>query len=244
MHKAEANPQTKLMVGFVRRFDQNYQEASRRIQENAIGRPVVIRSQGCERLDTSPYYRDYLKASGGIFIDSIIHDVDLSLLFLGEDSQPKSVSAMGVAAVHKQLEADGDVDNAVGMCEYWDGKMAYFYNSRTTPHAFDNATEIFGTAGKLSINLLPRVNAVELLDGDGAVKAQAHPGWYERYAPAFVTEAVAWVDALLDGEPMPVPLRSSLTSLKIATALQDSLRTGRKVYFTREGERKEWTSSL
>lgn len=224
------------MVGFVRRFDENYQQAADQINQNAVGRPVVIRSQGCETLNESSFYKQYLKDSGGIFVDSIIHDIDLSLFFFGEDSQPKSVSAVGVAAVHKEIEAYGDADNGVGICEFWDGKIAFFYNSRTTAHGYDNATEIFGTTGKLSVNLIPRRNALELCDKDGVVKTFAHPGWYERYASAFVTEAKQWVAALLDNQPLPVPLRSSLTSLKIATALQQSLRTGDKIFFDKNGQ--------
>ncbi|CAI6031990.1 unnamed protein product [Clonostachys chloroleuca] len=233
--KVEANPQAKLMVGFVRRFDTNYQQAMKQITENKIGRPVVIRSQGCEPLDESAYYKQYLRDSGGIYIDSIIHDIDLSLFFFGEDSRPKSVTAIGVAAVHQEIEALGDADNGVGICEFWDGKIAFFYNSRTTAHGYDNATEIFGTRGKLSINLIPRQNALELCDQDGFVKTFAHPGWYDRYASAFVGEAKAWVESLLDEKPLPIPLRSSLASLKIATALQQSLRTGQKIFFDKQG---------
>ncbi|KAI5239951.1 NAD-binding Rossmann fold oxidoreductase family protein [Aureobasidium subglaciale] len=232
---AQQSPKAKMMVAFVRRFDANYQDAKARIQQNAIGRPVVIRSQGCEPLDTSPFYQQYLRDSGGIFIDTIIHDIDLSLFFFGDDAIPKSVCAMGVSAHHHQLEAAGDADNAVGICEYWDGRIAYFYNSRTTPHGYDNATEIFGSDGKLSINLVPRASAIELCDKDGYVKTPAHPGWYERYAEAFVTEVTAWVDALLDDKPMPHPLTSTLNSLKIATALQQSLSTGRKTFFNKDG---------
>lgn len=225
------------MVGFVRRFDENYQQALAQIRQDAIGRPIVIRSQGCEPLDESPFYKQYLKDSGGIFVDSIIHDIDLALFFFGEDSQPKSVSAVGVAAVHKEIEAHGDADNGVGICEFWDGKIAFFYNSRTTAHGYDNATEIFGTLGKLSVNLVSRRNALELCDKDGYVKTFPHPGWYDRYASAFLTEVSMWTEALLDEKPIPVPLRSSLVSLRIATALQESLRTGQKIFFDQRGER-------
>lgn len=237
-------PKATLMVAFVRRFDANYQDAKKRIEQDAIGRPLIIRSQGCEPLDMSPFYQQYLADSGGIFIDTIIHDIDLSLFFFGEDSIPKSVSAMGTSAHHQQLEAIGDADNAVGICEYWDGKIAFFYNSRTSAHGYDNATEIFGTAGKLSINLQPRINAVEICDRDGFVKTPVHPGWYDRYAEAFVTEATAWVDAVLDEAPMPHPLVSTLKSLGIAMALQESLRTGQKVFFDQSGVRVSESQSL
>ena len=116
------------MVAFVRRFDRDYLDAKTRIAQDTIGRPVVIRSQGCEPLDQSPFYQQYLRDSGGIFVDTIIHDIDLSLFFFGDDAVPKSVCAMGVSAYHHQLEAVGDADNAVGICEYWNGRLAYFYN--------------------------------------------------------------------------------------------------------------------
>lgn len=232
------------MVGFMRRFDESYLEAYEKIQQGAIGRPIIVRSQGCEVTDDGPFFKKMFQNCGGIFIDSAIHDIDLSLRFLGEDSLPKSVSAVGVSVMHKDLEEIGDADNAIGVCEYWNGKIAYFYHSRTAKQGYDNPTEIFGTEGKLSVNLVPRSNAVELSDKDGYVKTGVTPGWYERYAMAFVREARDWVDALLDNKPMPVPLTSVLTSLRIATALQESLRTGKKIYFTREGVQKDLTPSL
>ena len=224
------------MVAFVRRFDENYQDAYEQIQKGAIGKPIIIRSQGNEKLDQSPFYKDSLRSSGGIFIDSVIHDIDLSLLFFGENSTPKSVSAAGAAAIHDELAETGDANNAVGICEFWDGKVAYFYHSRTAAHGNDNPMEIFGTAGKLSIYLHNRRNRVELCQG--SIKIEALPSWYDRYVSAFVTETQTWVDALLDKKPMPIPIQCALTSLVIATGLQESLKTGLRIHFERDLTRK------
>ncbi|RMX75257.1 hypothetical protein D0869_11790 [Hortaea werneckii] len=248
MEEVLAFAQTKkasLMVAFVRRFDDNYREARAQLDRQEIGRPVVIRSQHCEKLDTSEPYKQYLADSGGIFVDSIIHDIDLALFFLGEESKPKSVSAVGAAACHTQLTAMGDADNAVGICEFWDGKIAFFYNPRMTNYGYDNATEIFGTGGRLAINLNPRPNAIEMTDEGGYVKIPSHSGWYQRYAAAFVNEAQAWVDAVLAGGEMPVPLKSSLAALKIAAALQESLRSGERIKFDQSGERivEKWNKA-
>lgn len=225
------------MVGFTRRFDENYRDASLKIRSGVIGKPIVIRSHGHEKLDTSPFFKQYLQDSGGIFIDSIIHDIDLALMYFGEESQPKAVSAMGVAAIHGELAASGDADNAVGICEFWDGKIAFFYNSRMAAHGYDNQTEIFGTEGKISINLIPRRNQVEMSTKDGYVKVEPTPSWIDRYEKAFETEMATWVDAILDNGPIPIPLASALTGLNIAIALQESLGTGETIKFTREGRR-------
>lgn len=231
------------MVAFCRRFDESYQDAYEKVQAGVIGKPFIFRSHGCEKLDDSPFFRQYLKNSGGIYIDSAIHDIDLSLMFLGENSTPKSVSATGTTSFFTQLAEAGDADNAVGVCEFWDGKIAHFYHSRTFAHGYDNATEIIGTSGKLSINMTPRHNRVEICDSAG-VKIEPTPSWYDRYISAFVVEANAWVEAILDEKPMPIPLRSVVTSLVIAKALQESLKTGRRIEFTREGQRKVLISNL
>ena len=234
---AESLSNVTLMVAFVRRFDENYQEAKQKLMQDAIGQPLVIRSQACEIFDETPYYKQYLRDSGGIFLDSAIHDIDLSLMLFGDDIEPKSVSASGIVARHPELSELGDADNAVGIYEYWGGKIAFCYNARTTVHGYDNATEIFGTKGKISINMTPRRNALEICDDVGHVKSLAHPGWYDRYAQAFEREANEWVNALVDGKSMPIPLRASTKSLKIAAALQESLRTGQRINFDENGNR-------
>ncbi|KAI0411967.1 NAD-binding Rossmann fold oxidoreductase family protein [Xylaria grammica] len=244
VERSEAHPKTKVMVAFVRRFDADYAEASAAIEKGAIGKPLIVRSQSCEEAIRSPWYTNYLKGSGGIFVDSIIHDIDLSLKFLGDDSQPKSVSAVGVSAVHTDLEQVGDADNAIGVCEFWDGKIAYYYNSRITTYGFDNQTEIFGTEGKISVNLQPRRGAVEIMDKDKQIKSSIIGDPFLRYEPAYLQEVIEWVDAIMDDKPVPVPFRSSITSLRIATALQKALSTGQKIFFTRGGIPKDAPANL
>ncbi|GKZ37783.1 hypothetical protein AbraIFM66950_009541 [Aspergillus brasiliensis] len=202
-----------LMVAFMRRFDESYQAAYQKVQAG------------------------YLRTCGGSFIDAVIRDIDLSLMFLGEDSIPKSCSAHGVNAVFEDLAQMGDADNAVGICEYWDGKIAHFYLSRTSGAAgYDNQSEIWGLEGKIGVKATPRRDRVEVSDVRG-IHTDAIPTWYDRYAPAFVSEAIGWVEAILEGKPMPVPLSSSWKALVIADALQESLRTGTRVNFDRDGKR-------
>ncbi|KAI9146809.1 Oxidoreductase family, alpha/beta domain-containing protein [Paramyrothecium foliicola] len=237
IQRVEAKPQTNLMVAFVRRFDESYQDALSKIQLGGIGKPLIYRSQQYEKGDLGPFFTGYLKNSGGIFVDSIIHDIDLALMFLGDmECIPKSVSAVGRNAVHTYLSEMGDADNAVGVCEFWDGRFAFFYNSRIAAHGYDSQSEIFGSSGKVSVNLTSQRNRVEFCDSDGVIKTDPTPSWYDRYKEAFVAEVNEWVNAVLDGKPMPIPLRSSLTSLIIATSLQESLRTGQKIHFDRTGK--------
>lgn len=127
---AKKKPHLKVMCGFSRRFDASYRDAFTRADGGDIGRPSIIRSQTCDKLDPSPFFVDYAEHSGGIFVDCNVHDIDLTLWFFGQDSIVKSVSAVGVTAVLPGLKKWQDVDNGVGIVEFWGGKIAYFYGSR------------------------------------------------------------------------------------------------------------------
>jgi myo-inositol 2-dehydrogenase/D-chiro-inositol 1-dehydrogenase len=238
MDKVEAHPNTMVMVGFVRRFDENYRAALTKIRNGVIGSPIIVRSQGAEKLDKSGYFIEYARHSGGIFVDSVVHDIDLTLSFLGEDVQPKSLWATGLITHHHEMKDFQDADNAVGVVSFWDGRIAHYYHSRTTAHGYDNCTEIIGTEGKISINLVPNHNRLQVSNTAG-IQQDATPSWIHRYEDAFVTELEQFTYAIREKKELPLKLSSAYTGLKIALALQESLVTGKKIDFDEHGERIE-----
>ncbi|KAL4881840.1 hypothetical protein BJY04DRAFT_207320 [Aspergillus karnatakaensis] len=235
IEKAKSSP-ARLMVAFVRRFDRNYTDARKKIENGVIGKPLVIRSQGTEKLDKTGYFINYARTSSGIFLDTVIHDIDLTLSFFGDDMVPISCYATGLISHHHEMAEFNDVDNAVGVVEFWDGRIAYYYHSRTTMHGYDNCTEIVGTDGKISINIIPTFNKVHV-SGPNGIVAEALPTWMDQYQDAFVTEMDAFTEAILDGKELPLKLGAALTGLKIAQALQHSRVSGKKIEFNKQGER-------
>jgi myo-inositol 2-dehydrogenase/D-chiro-inositol 1-dehydrogenase len=166
-----------------------------------------------------------------------IHDIDLSLYYLG-DVIPKAVWAIGTITHHPELEALNDVDNGIGMVEYWDGKLAYFYCSRTQAHGHDVATEITGTSGKISVNVHPRSNNV-LVSGSHGISNEVQPEYWERFEDAFATEANEYCESIINDTEVPLPLSLGIRSLEIGWALQDALLTGETQHFDRSGRRCE-----
>lgn len=100
------------------------------MQGGQIGRPSVFRSQTCDKLDPSGFFVEYAQFSGGFFVDCSIHDIDLALWFFGEDSVVKSVTAVGITAVSPELRKYNDRDNALGIVEFYDGRIAQLFCSR------------------------------------------------------------------------------------------------------------------
>lgn len=226
------------MAGYSRRFDASYRSAKAQISgsSEAIGTPFLVRSQTCDLLDETGFFVRYASRNGGIFVDCCIHDIDLSLFYMGEDLLPKSAFAVGSLQHHPELRDFQDVDNGVGVVEYWGGKIAYFHCSRTQAHGHDVCTEITGTDGKIMVNLVPRANHVQIAHKQGVTHAVPEEYW-QRFEDAFATEATEFVDCVLEDKPVPVKLEIGIKGLTIGRALQDSLLTGDRIQFNEKGQR-------
>ena len=235
---ANQKPHLKVMCGFSRRFDASYRDAYNRTDNGDIGVPSIIRSQTCDKLDPSGFFVDYAQFSGGIFVDCNVHDIDLTLWFFGQDSVVKSVAAVGITAREPGLSKWGDVDNGVGIVEFYGGKVAYFYGSRMMAAGQHDMTEIIGTEGKLVVNGSPQTNLVEMHEASG-VRREIPPHYYGRFMEAFVTESNEFTEACLDIRPLPFDLNGAVQAVRIGCALQESLRSGKKIEFDPSGNRIE-----
>ena len=194
--EAQRYPNLKVMIGFVRRFDASYRDAYDRIARGAIGAPFMVRSQTLDKHDPSGFFVRFAATSGGIFLDMSVHDIDTARWLLG-DPAPVRACATGTVAVHQGLHQWQDVDNGAALCEFEGGKIAYFCASRTMTHGFEASTEVVGTQGRLTVCSNPRANLVDIADAHG-VRNECTPTFYERFEDAFLREAQAFVDVVLD----------------------------------------------
>lgn len=227
------------MCGFSRRFDASYRDAHAKMSAGLIGRPAVLRSQTCDVLDPTGFFVAYAQFSGGIFVDCSIHDIDLALWFFDEDkSKVKSVHAVGITAVEPDLRKHNDRDNAVGTVEFYDGRIAYLYASRMMAAGQEDSTEIIGTKGKLTVNLLPAENHVKIYQ-PGGIRQELPQTYWDRFRAAFTTEAIEFTESVLEDKPVPVKLTSAVAAVKIGAALQESMITGQKIWFDESGNRTE-----
>ncbi|KAJ5908076.1 hypothetical protein N7495_000758 [Penicillium taxi] len=231
-------PNQKVICGFSRRFDASYRDAHKRTAAGDIGTPSVFRSQTCDKLDPSGFFVAYAEFSGGIFVDCSIHDIDLALWFFGDNSKVKSVAAIGITAVQSDLRKHNDRDNALGIIEFYGGKIAQLYCSRMMAAGQEDCTEIFGTNGKIAVNTQPQLNLVNLYEPTG-VRREIPADYYGRFREAFITEANEFTASCLDNTAPPLELDSAVRAVRIGCALQEALITGKKIEFEESGKRIE-----
>lgn len=215
-----------VMIGFNRRFDPNFAALKDAFDAGEIGKGEML---SITSFDPAPPPVSYVKVSGGLFRDMMIHDFDMACWIFG--GPPARVHAVGAALVDAEIGAAGDVDTAVVTLQWPDGRIAVIRNSRRAGYGYDQRIELLGADGLLSArNVLE--NTVEKLTSGGQVSAKPVHFFLERYMRSYEIEWAAFINALRRGTPMPVSLREGVAALACAEAATLSARTGAAVALT------------
>lgn len=212
-----------VMIGFNRRFDPNFSAIRASIAAGEIGKPELL---SITSFDPAPPPVAYVKVSGGLFRDMMIHDFDMANFLMG--NMPKTVHAAGTSIVDPEIGKVGDVDTAVVTLTYADGRIAVIKNSRRAVYGYDQRVEILGSEGLLSAgNVLE--NTVSRATKQGVTSAKPEFFFLERYMRAYAAEWDAFVAAILDGAAIPVSLKDGVDALSLAEAATRSAKSGQPV---------------
>ena len=212
-----------VMMGFNRRFDPNFAALKDALDNGEIGKAELL---SITSFDPAPPPIDYVKVSGGLFRDMMIHDFDMANFIMGE--APISVFASGSSVVDPKIDKAGDVDLAAVILNYADGKMAVIKNSRRAVYGYDQRVELLGSNG-----LLQAQNMLEntLVKSTAASVSIAKPTYFflERYMPSYAAEWSAFVDAINNKSDVPVDLDDGVAALAMAEAATQSKAKGHPV---------------
>jgi myo-inositol 2-dehydrogenase/D-chiro-inositol 1-dehydrogenase len=212
-----------VQIGFNRRFDPAHEAVARAVADGTLGEVRLVRISS---RDPAPPPMEYVRGSGGIFLDMTIHDFDMARYVTG--SEVVEVFARGAVRVDPGFAEAGDVDTAVVMLTHENGCMTVIDNSREAAYGYDQRVEAFGALGMAaSENPLAHTGVVRTAAG---TSAPALPYFYlERYVPSYVREWEAFVAALRDEQAPPVGPADGRAPLVIGLAAWRSLRENRPV---------------
>lgn len=209
-----------VMIGFNRRFDPNFAALKAAADSGEIGKSELL---SITSFDPAPPPISYIKVSGGLFRDMMIHDFDMATFIMG--AAPVAVTSAGSSIVDPAIGEAGDVDTAVVTLTYADGRIAVIKNSRRAVYGYDQRIELLGSEGLLQAqNMLE--NTVVKSTAAGVTGAKPTYFFLERYMPAYAAEWAAFVDAINAGKTPPVSLQDGVMALAMAEAATLSERSG------------------
>jgi myo-inositol 2-dehydrogenase / D-chiro-inositol 1-dehydrogenase len=211
----------QLQLGFMRRFDPGYAAAKARIEAGELGRIEQFRALS---RDTYPPPFEFLRESGGIFLDMAVHDLDLARYLVGEVVEVQAWAA--VLAEPRFAEAD-DFDTALAMLRFEDGALGVVETARHSRWGYDIRTEVAGAEGKVVIEAMQKTAAT--FSHDFGFHGDHFESFPDRFEAAFRLELEAFIEAVRAGrQPSPGP-QDALETLRLAIACTRSRAEGRPV---------------
>jgi myo-inositol 2-dehydrogenase/D-chiro-inositol 1-dehydrogenase len=224
--KVVEDHQVNLMLGFNRRFDPDFRKVHDMVRQNILGDLHIIKITS---RDPGPPPVEYLKRSGGLFLDMTIHDFDMARYISGKTV--KEIYARGSVFVDPAIKKAKDIDTAVITITFEDDSMALIDNSRKAVYGYDQRLEVFGSKGMVQAdnNYEDHHRLFTEKNISGALPLHF---FLERYEKSYVNEMKEFVEALIYNNKMPVGGEDGLISLKMGLAAKKSMEENRPVKLT------------
>ena len=219
------NYDVPIQIGFNRRFDNSHRKVKLAKDNGEIGEleMVIISSR-----DPEPPGLDYLKAAGGFFRDTTIHDFDLSRFILGEDPIVE-VFAYGSQLISQECKDLGDQDTAMFIMKSKKGVLTHINNSRRAVYGYDQRVEVFGSKGMMISNNQSVTSVEKFNDKSTYAKDPIHFFFIERYDQAYKDQLDAFVNIVINNEKPSVTFEDGRNALILANAAYESFETGKSV---------------
>jgi len=215
---AVARARVLCMIGFQRRFDPTFSALKQRLDAGEIGEPemLIVTSR-----DPGPPPISYIKVSGGIFKDMLIHDFDVFRWILEDEAQ--SVFASGSCLVDAAIGAAGDADSTAVSIRTRRGRLCQINTSRRAAYGYDQRFEVLGSKGLLQADNHVPTQVVAQTDA-GVCHDKPEHFFLERYRAAYALEIAHFFDALSQGKPVRTTLEDGVKALELAEAATQSWR--------------------
>lgn len=213
----------KFQVGFNRRFDSNFRRVRQLVAAGKVGAPHLLRITS---RDPAPPPLDYVRVSGGLFLDMTIHDFDMARYLMG--GEVTELYAAGAVLVDAAIGEVGDLDTAVITLRFASGAIGTIDNSRRAVYGYDQRVEVFGPGGMIAVaNNTPDTHTYSNAQG-----IQSAPPLYfflERYIQSYIAELQAFVASIQNDTPPPVSGEDGRIPVVMGLAAQKSYAEKRPI---------------
>jgi myo-inositol 2-dehydrogenase/D-chiro-inositol 1-dehydrogenase len=221
--EAVAASGVKFQVGFNRRFDPSFARARDLVASGKIGEPHLVRITS---RDPAPPPIDYVRVSGGLFLDMAIHDFDMARFLVGQDAQ--EIYATGAVLVDPAIGAAGDIDTALATLRFAGGALGSIDNSRRAVYGYDQRVEVLCSEGAVVVGN-PAAHEAAVLGAEGTQAAPLLYFFVERYTEAYLREMEAFLMAVAEDTAPPVGGPDGREAVVMAYAAKRSLDEKRPV---------------
>lgn len=216
-------------VGFNRRFDASFARVRKAVANGEIGTPHQLRITS---RDPGPPPIEYVRVSGGIFMDMTIHDFDMAQFLIGDAVE--EIYATGGVRVDPAIGEAGDLDTVTILLKFRGGTTGIIENCRQAVYGYDQRVEVFGSGGRIDAeNRYP--NTTVISDARSVHRDLPLHFFLDRYTESYVAELGAFVEAIRSGGGSPVTGEEARVPVVMALAARRSWKENRPVRLSEVG---------
>ncbi len=191
----------KLQMGFMRRFDAEFQVAKQKIEEGVIGKLSIIKSTGRGPGIPPPWACDP-KMAIGMLAEVNSHDFDSVRWLMGSDIRRVYAEVETIAVPELKDKYPNFYDNAVVTLRFANGSLGLIDGSCPVKYGYDARVEILGTEGIMLIGEL-KYQAVVICKKETGVYTSTFPSWRNRFKEAYLEEDKNFIDCIItDRKPI------------------------------------------
>lgn len=207
-------------LGFNRRFDADFLKINRELKK--IGTPHILKITS---RDPGMPPIDYVKVSGGIFMDMAIHDFDMARYMFGDVAE---IFVQGGALIDPEIKAYDDIDTAVISLKFTNGAVGVIDNSREAAYGYDQRLEAFGSEGML-LNANHTETTTVFASKETVASEKPLHFFLERYEKSYATEMDFFKESILNDAPIACTFEDGIKATEMAEAAKESYLTGKPV---------------
>lgn len=218
-------------LGFMRRYDDDYQYAKEMIDNGEIGEISIIRSYGIDPIAGLKDFVNFAKKSpsGGLFLDMGVHDIDVIRWLT--NAEVTKVWANGTNKAAPELDELNEIEIGTATMQLDNGVTGFLVLGRTASHGYHVEAEIIGTKGMLRIASTPEKNKVTVFNESGVVRPTSQ-GFPERFREAYISEINDFVNCIRGNKQPEINALDGLRGTEVAIACQKSFEEDALVEIT------------
>ena len=219
--------QVKLQIGFMRRFDRNYQKAKHLLDDGAVGEVVLVKSltRG-PGLPPKWYYS--IENSNGLLAEVNSHDIDTLRWFAGGEFARVYAEADNYRCPELKEDYPDFYDTVVLNARFTNGKLGVIDGACPAVYGYDSRTEILGTKGVLFVG---QVNdeTVMVCTKDQGVAQPIVSSWRHLFRDAYLAEDEHFIHCILSDEEPVISGLDGKKAVEVVLAGNRSIKEGKAI---------------
>lgn len=184
-----------LQLGFMRRFDPEFQAAAARIEAGEIGRPMMIKSL-THGPGLPPAWARKLETSNGNLAEVNSHDWDCTRWLMNSNPERVYVEVANFKGQARGVEEEDFYDNALVNIRFESGGLGSISGICPCDYGYDARVEIVGEKGVMQIGEMKGQAVVVAVNRDQGLTTPIYRTWPERFAWAYIREMQHFVDCI------------------------------------------------